>query len=143
MIRVLIVDDSATARSLLRAILTSDAELEVIAEAANGLEAVELTRKLRPDVITMDIHMPKMDGFEATKEIMIEAPTPIVIVTSSRSVHNVEMSLHALRTGALAVLEKPAGPATPGFDEQAQQLISSVKSMSQVKVVRHWRPATP
>ncbi len=139
MIRVLIVDDSPTARGLLSAILGSDPELHVVGEAINGLEAVELTRKLRPDVITMDIRMPRMDGFEATKEIMIEAPTPIVVVTSSRAVQEVDMSMHALRAGALAILEKPAGPLGSGFDESAQQLIAHVKAMAQVKVVRHWR----
>jgi two-component system chemotaxis response regulator CheB len=139
MIRVLIVDDSPTARGLLAAIFGSDAECAVIGEAADGQQALELTRKLRPDVITMDIRMPRMDGFEATKEIMIEAPTPIVLVTSSRAVHEVDMSMHALRAGALAIVAKPAGPAAPGFDAEAQQLITQVKMMSQVKVVRHWR----
>jgi two-component system, chemotaxis family, protein-glutamate methylesterase/glutaminase len=143
MIRVLIVDDSPTARSLLVAIFSSDADFQVVGEAVNGLEAVELTRKLRPDVVTMDIRMPKMDGFEATKEIMIATPTPIVIVTSSHSVHEIEMSLHALRAGALALLEKPAGPGSPGFEDAAQQLLSHVKAMAQVKVVRHWRSANP
>ena len=142
MIRVLIADDSPTARSLLMAIFSSDPELQVVGEAVNGLEAVDLARKLRPDVVTMDVRMPRMDGFEATKEIMIETPTPIVIVTSSHSVHNVEMSLNALRAGALAVLEKPAGPANPGFDDASKELITQVKSMSQVKVVRHWRSMT-
>jgi two-component system chemotaxis response regulator CheB len=141
MIRVLIVDDSPTARALLSAILGSDPELTVVGEAADGLQALELTRKLRPDVLTMDIRMPRMDGFEATKEIMIEAPTPIVVVTSSRTVQEVDMSMHALRAGALAIVAKPSGPAAPGFDDEAQQLIAQVKMMSQVKVVRHWRPA--
>lgn len=143
MIRVLIVDDSATARSLLGAILGSDPELLVVGEAADGAEAIKMTRELRPDVVTMDIRMPKMDGFAATKEIMIETPTPIVIVTSSRSVHNVEMSMHALRAGALAIMEKPAGPLGTGFDDAAGQLIANVKAMSQVKVVRHWRQPRP
>jgi two-component system chemotaxis response regulator CheB len=143
MIRVLIVDDSPTARTLLTAILSSDPELQIVGEAVNGLEAVELTRKLRPDVVTMDIRMPKMDGFEATKEIMIATPTPIVIVTSSHAVHEVEMSMHALRAGALAIIQKPVGPAGPGFDEAAQQLIGQVKAMAHVKVVRHWRPTNP
>ena len=142
MIRVLIVDDSPTARSLLTAIFSSDPELQVVGEAVNGQEGVEMTRKLRPHVVTMDIRMPRMDGFEATKEIMIETPTPIVIVTSSRSVQEVEMSMHALQVGALAILEKPAGPAHPGFDEAAKQLIAQVIAMSQVKVVRHWRIGT-
>ena len=139
MIRVLIVDDSATARALLAAIFATDPELKVVGEAADGLGAVALTRQLRPDVVTMDIRMPRMDGLEATKEIMIEAPTPIVIVTASRSVHDVDLSMSALRAGALAVLDKPAGPAAPGHAEQASHLISQVKAMAQVKVVRHWR----
>lgn len=140
MIRVLICDDSATVRSLLSAIFAADPELQVVGEAADGVQAIAQTRKLRPDVVTMDVRMPNMDGFEATKEIMIETPTPIVIVTGSRSMHEVEMSMYALRAGALAILEKPAGPTSPGFDEAAKNLISLVKAMAQVKVVRHWRP---
>ncbi|MBI2805974.1 MAG: chemotaxis-specific protein-glutamate methyltransferase CheB [Planctomycetes bacterium] len=139
MIRVLIADDSATARSLLAAIFATDSELQVIGQATNGAEAVELTRRLRPDIVTMDLRMPCMDGLEATKEIMIEIPTPIVIVTASRSIQDVEMSMNSLRAGALAIMAKPTGPAGPGFDEQARHLITQVKAMAQVKVVRHWR----
>jgi two-component system, chemotaxis family, protein-glutamate methylesterase/glutaminase len=139
MIRVVIADDSPTARELLRAILSSDPEIQVVGEARNGVEAVELTRKLRPDVVTMDIRMPQMDGFEATKEIMVTAPTPIVIVTASVAVREVETSMHTLRAGALAVLPKPPGPESPAFDAAAQELIANVKAMAQVKVVRHWR----
>jgi two-component system chemotaxis response regulator CheB len=139
MIRVLVADDSPTARALLVAILMSDPEIAVVAEARNGVEAVELTCKRRPDLVTMDVRMPGMDGFEATKEIMITAPTPILIVTSSIVIENVETSMHALRAGALAVLAKPAGPGAPGFEEAAQQLLVHVKALSQVKVVRHWR----
>jgi len=140
MIRVLVADDSPTARALLLAILGSDPEIQVVGEARNGAEAVEMTRRLRPDAVTMDIRMPGMDGFEATKEIMITAPTPIIIVTSSVVIENVETSMHTLRAGALGLLAKPAGPGSPGFEEAAQQLIVNVKSLSQVKVVRHWRP---
>lgn len=114
----------------------------VVGEASDGIEAVERTRKLRPDLVTMDVRMPRMDGFEATKEIMITAPTPILIVTSSVIVENVETSMHSLRAGALTVLAKPEGPGSPRFDEAAQQLITHVKALSQVKVVRHWRQIT-
>jgi two-component system chemotaxis response regulator CheB len=141
MIRVLIADDSPTSRELLKAILGSDPEIQVVGEACDGVEAVELTRKLRPDVVTMDLRMPHLDGFEATKEIMITAPTPIVIVTGSVAIHDVEVSLFALRAGALALLSKPPGPDSPAFEDMARELLASVKAMSQVKVVRHWRPA--
>src|SRR6185312_14894474 len=113
MIRVLIADDSTTARGLLRSILASDPGLEVVGEASNGLEAVQRAQQLRPDVVTMDLRMPLLDGLEATKEIMITAPTPIVIVTGSAAVGEVETGLHTLRAGALAVLPKPPGPGAP------------------------------
>ena len=139
MIRVLVVDDSPTSRGLIVAILGSDPDIQVVGEASNGLEAVERTARLRPSVVTMDLRMPIMDGFEATKEIMMATPTPIIIVTSSEAIGNVETSMHTLRAGALAVLAKPAGPGAAGFEDSVRELIDNVKSLSQVKVVRHWR----
>jgi two-component system chemotaxis response regulator CheB len=140
MIRVLVVDDSATARGLLVKILESDPEIQIVGEAGDGLEAVALAQRFRPDLVTMDIHMPRLDGLEATKEIMITAPTPIVIVTASTRAGEVAKSMDLLALGALDVLVKPAGPAAPGFAADAQHLVEVVKTMSQVKVVRHWRP---
>jgi two-component system chemotaxis response regulator CheB len=142
MIRVLVADDSPTARALLVAILTSDPDIEVVGEARDGVEAVEKTQALRPDVVTMDLRMPRLDGFEATKEIMITAPTRIVIITASALAGEVEGSMHALKAGALTVLPKPAGPQDPDFEVSARQLLSTIKAMSQVKVVRHWRPTS-
>lgn len=139
MIRVLIAEDSLTAQALLGAILASDRDIQVVGKASNGLEAVEQTRNLRPDLVTMDIHMPLLDGLEATKEIMIAAPTPIVIVTGSSGARDLEGSMHALRAGALDVIAKPPGPESPTFDESARSLIATIKAMAQVKVVRHWR----
>lgn len=141
MLRVVVADDCSTARALLVGILRSDPEVQVVGEARDGVEAVALTQKLRPDVVTMDVLMPRMDGFAATKEIMITAPTPIVIITAGTAGRDVEVALHALRTGALCVLPKPPGLMSPAFEEVAQKLLASVKSMAQVKVVRHWRPA--
>src|SRR5579864_9281771 len=106
MLRVLIAEDSATTRDLLVEILRSDRELQVVGEAKNGVEVVAMTKELRPDVVTMDIRMPLMDGFEATKQIMVEAPTPIVIVSASVDAREVEVSMHALRAGALTVIAK-------------------------------------
>jgi two-component system chemotaxis response regulator CheB len=141
MIRVLVAEDSLTARTLLLEILSSDPEIQVVGQAKNGFEAVELATRLRPDLVTMDVHMPEMDGLQATKEIMIAAPTPIVLITGSSGARGVEGSMHALRAGALEVMAKPPGPGSPGFEEAARKLIATVKAMSQVKVVRHFRPA--
>lgn len=141
MTRVLVADDSATVRALMVAVLEDDPDIRVIGQARDGEEAVRLAAKLRPDVITMDIHMPGMDGLEATKEIMIEAPTPIVIVSSAVSDVDVGLSLDAVRAGALMVL-----PALGLGDESAErraELVSMVKAMSQVKLVRRRGPRTP
>jgi two-component system chemotaxis response regulator CheB len=138
MIRTLVAEDSLTTRELLVSVLRSDPDVEVVGDAKDGLEAVELTQRLRPHVVTMDVRMPRMDGFEATRRIMVEAPTPIVIVSGSVDVREVEVSLHALRAGALTVLKKPAGPESPEFEEQARRFVDTVKAMSQVKVVRRW-----
>src|SRR5262245_12755320 len=142
MIRVLIVDDSLTDRLLLKEILRSDPDIEIIGEARDGVEGVKLTQMLRPDLVTMDVRMPGMDGLAATKEIMVTAPAPIVIVTGSTQASETEIAIHALRAGAVHVLRKPHGPKSPAFDAAAQQLIDTVKSMAQVKVVRHWRAGT-
>ena len=143
MIRVLVAEDSVTFRLMLVEMLRSDPQIEVVGEASNGQEAIELTRRLRPDVVTMDIHMPVLDGFEATKQIMIHTPTPIVIVSGSLDPHDVEFSMYALRAGALALLPKPRGPASGDFDRITRGLTETVKAMSQVKVVRHWAPRQP
>ena len=141
--RVLVAGDPPNARALLVEILRSDPGLEVVGEAVNGLEAVEMTRRLRPDVVTMDVRMPLMDGLQATKEIMAETPTPIVIITASLERRDVELSMQALRVGALAVLSKPAGPGSPGLPEERRRLTTTVKLMAGVKVVRRWRDRPP
>src|SRR3990172_15121 len=138
MIRVVVAEDSLTVRELLVAVLESDPDIRVVGQAKNGVEAVELARKLRPHLITMDVHMPLMDGFEATKEIMVQAPAPIVIVSSSSSGQDVDLSLNALRAGALTVVAKPDDPQSPSFNGRQAQLVAMVKAMADVKVVRRW-----
>lgn len=144
MIRVIVADDSATARHLLRAILEREGDITVIAEAHDGEEAVSLVHERRPDLVIMDVHMPVADGLQATKEIMMRAPTPIVIV-SAVTQRDVDLSLSATQAGALIALPKPESPGSPDFEQRAAELRDMVRAMSQVKVVRHWsvseRPA--
>ncbi len=135
--RVLIAEDSPTVRALLLTILDADPQIEVIGEAANGIQAVEMTMRLKPDVVTMDINMPEMDGFAATKEIMVHAPTPIVIVSGRSDVRDVMVSMQALRVGALAVLPKPQGISSSDFTALSGQFVETVKAMAEVKVVGH------
>jgi two-component system, chemotaxis family, protein-glutamate methylesterase/glutaminase len=141
MIRVLIADDSATFRQLLGSVLAEDRELNVIAEASNGAEALELVEKHRPDLVIMDVHMPIMDGLEATKEIMIRCPTPIMIVSSAVDQRGVGMSLSATQAGALMALPKPTQLLAGGLEEFSRELCSMAKAMAQVKVVRRWVPS--
>lgn len=134
--RVLVAEDSAAARAVLVKILAADPTVRVVGQAHDGVEAVELTQKLRPDLVTMDVQMPRMGGLEATREIMITAPTPIVIVTSNTRILEVSASLDALRAGALEVLLKPSLPGTPTFKEQADRLLHTVRSLARVRVTR-------
>jgi two-component system chemotaxis response regulator CheB len=143
MLRVLVAEDSPTARELLVAILSSDPGITVVGEAATGEDAVAMARRLRPHVVTMDIRLPGIDGFEATRQIMIEAPVPIVIVSGTYDVRDVEFSMHALRAGALTVLPKPRAADWPHADDACRHLVQTIKAMAQVKVVRRWPTAGP
>lgn len=133
---VLVVDDSAIARALLTAIIDRDPHLRVAGEAADGAAAVELTKSLRPAIVVMDINMPGMDGIEATTQIMIEQPTPILIVTAGFDARQVEVSLKAVTAGALTVAPKPVGPADPSFGYDSARLVTLLKALADVKVVR-------
>ncbi len=143
MIRVLVVEDSPTVRQLLVAMLESDPEITVIGQAADGRDGVRQAQQLEPDLITMDVHMPGLDGLAATKEIMTLSPAPIIIVSSAANTSAVALSLDATQAGALMVLPKPEGPLDPEFEAQRAQLTAMVKAMAQVKVVRRWAPRRP
>jgi len=135
MTRVLIVEDSAVSRQLLTRILSSDPEIEVIGTANNGEEALRFLDRQMPDVVTMDIIMPRMDGYETTRRIMESKPLPVVIVSASLSREEVQKSWKAVDAGAVAVLEKPGFGDIGIKGGNAERLIETVKIMSQVKVV--------
>jgi two-component system chemotaxis response regulator CheB len=143
MLRVMVVDDSAVARHLLVQILDEDPELRVVAEAADGAQAVLLAESVRPDVITMDINMPVMDGLEATRTIMERTPRPIVLISSLYDPQEVRDSFPGLEAGALTVLGKPGNPTVPGFAREAAEIVSTVKDLARVKVVTRRRRRGP
>jgi two-component system chemotaxis response regulator CheB len=136
---VLIVDDSPTARNVLAAVLSADPAIDILGFAENGQQAIDLTRSLSPDVITMDINMPVMNGLQATKEIMIETPTPIIVVSSTGRIDEVEWSMQALRAGALTAIKKPSGPDAPDFVALCKEIVHTVKAMAGIYVIRHRR----
>lgn len=139
-IKVLIVDDSPVARDLLTFILESDPKIKVIGYAVDGLDALSKLHYLNPDVVTMDLIMPKMNGFDATKEIMKTLPVPIVIITSSYHSDEIEKSFKAIQAGALAILPKPAGPYDPNYSVMAKEIQETVLLVAGLKLMRHREP---
>jgi two-component system chemotaxis response regulator CheB len=141
--KVLIADDSATARLLMTSLINATSDLQVVGEAHNGQEAVRLTHELRPNVVLMDVVMPRMSGLEATGEIMHSVPTPIVMVSASLESQETDVAFQAIRLGALTLLQKPVGPGHPDHAAQSAALINAIRAMAGVKVIHHRRLTTP
>ena len=137
MIRVVVAEDSETTRALLVSLFASDPSFRVVGEASDGHEAVELTRRLRPDIVTMDVRMPRMDGLEATRCIMVEMPTPIIIVSGTLGDDDVAASMRAIKAGALTALAKPPGPGAADFEPARARFLATVRALAAVKVVGH------
>ncbi|WP_141300550.1 chemotaxis-specific protein-glutamate methyltransferase CheB [Komagataeibacter diospyri] len=134
--RVLIVEDSAVLRHLLMRVVTGDPRLELVEAVETAEEALRLVPRLRPDVISMDICLPGMDGLEATRQIMAHFPTPIVIVSDTVGAQATQVSMNALRSGALSVIEKPQGLSGAAGAAVAQGIATQLYIMSQVPVIR-------
>src|SRR5213082_3915354 len=134
-IRVLIVDDSAFMRKVLQSIISSDPQLEVVGEARDGRDAVAKSEELKPDVITMDINMPHVDGLQATELIMSSNPRPIVIV-SSESREGADITLKALELGAIDFVAKPSSGIDLDMNTIREDLVKKLKMASKVRVVR-------
>lgn len=140
MIQVLIVDDSRVSRDLLSSILQSEPDISVIGTASDGYEAVRLARLLKPDLITMDINMPGIDGFEATRQIMEESPVPIIIISGVDNLSEIAASFRVMEAGAMAVIPKPPGPDCQSFPDACQEILTAIRTYVEVKVIRR-RPA--
>jgi two-component system chemotaxis response regulator CheB len=134
-IRVLIVDDSAFMRKVLHSILLAEPSFEVAGEARDGREAVAQSEALKPDVITMDINMPHVDGLQATEQIMSTNPRPIVIV-SSESREGAEITLKALELGAIDFVAKPSSGVDLDMSSVRDELLRKLRVAAKVRVVR-------
>lgn len=135
-IRVMIVEDSPVVRTLLESIIENDARLQIVASVDSGEAALASIPTTKPDVISMDIRLPGLDGFETARRIMSEHPTPIVVVSSHLSHTEMNISFEALKAGALSVIDKPPGLQHPDFDRHARALCTQLAIMSQVRVIR-------
>lgn len=137
LVHVLVAEDSITTRRYLVELINNMPGLMVCGQAHDGLEALRLTKELRPDVISMDIRMPRMDGLEATKQIMATVPTPIVAVSSSVAQREVDIAMQAIEAGALIALEKPS--AAPADTAKQREYLRMLYLMASVSVVRRHR----
>lgn len=134
-LRVLVVDDTLTSRQLLVHIVNHSGDMTVVAEGSNGEQALQLTRETRPDIVLMDIMMPRMDGLEATQHIMQQNPVPIVLITASLDTRETDVAFRAMKAGALTVLQKPEGmkPA------DVSHLRTTLRAMADVSVIHHFQ----
>lgn len=138
-IRVVVVDDSALMRRFITDMLQRDSAIEVVGVASNGREAIEVVQRLRPDIVTMDVRMPVMDGLATTEHLMAYCPTPILVLTASLASYEVDITFKMLGAGALEVVEKPHGGDARAIEHAARDLVRRVKILSRVKVVTHLR----
>ena len=137
MIRILLADDSLLVRMVLRDALNSAADITVVAEAGNGVEAVTLTELHKPDMIIMDILMPVMGGLEATEAIMARFPVPILILSATVSEKDLNLAFTAIKKGALDVMGKPSLNTPENKQEFIDKLIEKIRLLSRIKVIHH------
>lgn len=134
MIKVLVVDDSSFMRKAITRMLESDGSIKVVGQARDGLEALELVEKLKPDVITLDVEMPRMDGIETLKRIMESFPTP-VIMFSALTKEGAEVTLKALELGAVDFIAKDFSNVSISIHSKENELITKVKSVAKNRLV--------
>jgi two-component system chemotaxis response regulator CheB len=138
-IRVLVIDDSALMRKLLMEIINGEKDLEVVGSAPDAHAAREMIKTLNPDVVTLDVQMPKMDGIEFLEKLMRLRPTPVVMVSSFTEAGS-ETTLKALELGAVDFIGKPRGDTPNSMDEYAHELCEKLRAASSARLLR--RPST-
>ncbi len=135
-INVLVAEDSPATCMFLVHLLESDPQIRVIGVVNDGQAALDHVKENKPDVVLMDIHMPRLNGFEATRRIMETQPVPIVICSATATGKDIVTTFQAMEAGAIACVQKPPGREHGDFEAMAAQLLETVKLMSEVKVVR-------
>ena len=136
MIKVIIAEPSDQIRQYLHSIIDAHKDFEVAGTAKNGEEAVNMVLLKNPDIVAMDIHMPLMDGYEATKKIMGKCPLPIIIMSSDRDPNQIEDTFRALQGGAIAKVKKPEGPFMQDSDLWIEQFFTILKLTSEIRVMK-------
>lgn len=134
-IRVLIIDDSLLIRKVLTEILNSSADIEVVGAAEDPLIAREMIKELNPDVLTLDIEMPRMDGITFLRNLMRLRPMPVVMI-SALTESNAEVTLTALELGAVDFIAKPTVDVESALNDYAEDIIAKVKVASQANIRR-------
>lgn len=137
-IKVLVVDDSTMMRHLLKDIMETDGSIEVIDTASNGIEALKKIKALRPDVVTLDVEMPKMDGIAALQHIMSEDPLPVIMISAATKLH-ADLTMKALELGAVDFVPKTSGGLSLDIYKKESFIIEKIKAASKVKNLRPLR----
>lgn len=143
MIRVLLVEDSPVALTILKRILTSSPDIEIVGIANNGIEALQLIPQVQPHVICTDLHMPKMDGLELTRQVMANYPRPILVVSASVQTEDTHNVFQVLEAGAIDVFPKPRTGLVSEYEQTKQDLINRIKVLSGVSVFTQRRSQSP
>lgn len=140
---VLVVDDSAFMRKLIAELIELDGTFKVIGSAADGLEALAMIRSLSPDIVTLDIDMPRLDGLHALEQIMTEMPRPVVMLSAAGSERGQEMTLRALERGAVDFVRKPSGPVSIDLVTVRSELVAALNAARAMNLSGVRTPARP
>ena len=141
-IKVLLVEDSPVATIFLQKIINTSSDIKIVGCAKTGVEGLELVQKLNPDVICTDLHMPKMNGLEFTKEVMATFPKPILVISASVQEEDTQHVFDVLNAGAVDIFPKPRGGQPSDYDLISQPLLSKIRLLSGIKVFRRKSSST-